>query len=115
MRPIIASDMPVLPLVGSKIVRAPLNSPSASACSIILSAMRSLTLPVGLAPSSLAKIRTPGLGLSRCNSTIGVSPIVSKMPLYVSFATISPCYAKSVTSLYSPAFLIIYPHYIPSP
>src|ERR1700690_4101249 len=74
-----ASAMPVLPLVGSRMVLPGKRAPSRSACSIILSAMRSLMLPVGLKPSSLAKIFTLGLGLSRRISTIGVRPIKSRM------------------------------------
>jgi hypothetical protein len=46
--------MPVLPLVGSRIVFPRVSVPSRSACSIILSAIRSLMLPVGLNPSTLA-------------------------------------------------------------
>ena len=67
-----AREMPVLPLVGSRIVRLEPSSPSRSAWSIIFRAMRSFTLPVGFCPSSLAKIRTSALGLMRCSSTIGV-------------------------------------------
>ena len=71
--------MPVLPEVGSRIVWPGPISPSASACSIIALATRSLTEPVGLWPSSLAKIFTSGLGESRCSWTIGVLPIDSTM------------------------------------
>jgi hypothetical protein len=46
--------MPVLPLVGSIIVAPGLSSPLLSASSIIANAMRSLTLPPGLADSNLA-------------------------------------------------------------
>jgi hypothetical protein len=44
----------------------------------MFSAGRSFTLPPGLLPSSLAKIFTAPFGLSRCSSTIGVLPTVSK-------------------------------------
>src|SRR2546422_353296 len=69
--------MPVLPLVGSTITRSVpgYSSPCASAASNIASAMRSLTDPDGLAPSSLAQIRTPVLGLKLGSSTSGVLPI----------------------------------------
>src|ERR1700686_3977749 len=71
--------MPVLPEVGSRIVWPGSISPSASADSIIALATRSLTEPVGLRPSSLAKIFTSGLGESRESWTIGVPPIDSTM------------------------------------
>ena len=60
---IIASPMPVLPLVGSsRIVSEPGPIlPARSASSISDRAIRSLTLPDGLFPSSLAKSRTPAL------------------------------------------------------
>src|SRR5919198_1425353 len=55
MRAIRASEMPVLPLVGSSS-----SCPgSRSAASTIASATRSLIEPVGFWPSSLAKMRTP--------------------------------------------------------
>ena len=72
-------------------VRAGDVSPSRSACSIIFRAMRSFRLPVGFCPSSLAKMRASALGLIRCNSTMGVLPMVAKIPLYVSFVTMSCC------------------------
>ena len=53
--------------------------PSRSAVSIIFTAMRSLMLPVGLNPSSFAKIRTSGLGHSRLIRTIGVEPMHSRI------------------------------------
>src|SRR3954453_9939304 len=70
--------MPVLPEVGSRIVCPGWIAPSASAPSIIALATRSLTEPVGLRPSSLAKIRTPGFGVIRGNSTSGVLPTASR-------------------------------------
>src|SRR5689334_11410240 len=57
------------------------SSPRASPISIILRAGRSLTEPPGLKPSSLAKIRTPGLRIprvSRVISSSGVLPISSR-------------------------------------
>ena len=79
-RQIIASEMPVLPEVGSRIVWPGSIAPSASAASII-AATRSLTEPVGLRPSSLAKIHTSGFGDRRGNSTRGVLPTASIMLL----------------------------------
>ena len=49
-----ASEMPVLPLVGSSSSRPGSSSPEASAASIIAFAMRSLIEPVGFWPSSFA-------------------------------------------------------------
>src|SRR5215470_10055250 len=73
----IARAMPVLPLVGSMMIRGVLGkrSPLASASSSIASAMRSLTEPDGLAPSSFAHRRTPGAGPKLGSSTRGVLPI----------------------------------------
>src|SRR5262245_54651213 len=71
--------MPVLPLVGSSRIVSGVILPARSASSISDLAIRSLTLPVGLWPSSLANRRTPGFGLKRCNSTSGVWPIASTM------------------------------------
>jgi hypothetical protein len=78
-RQIIASAIPVLPDVGSMSVWPGSIAPSASAASIIAFATRSLTEPVGLRPSSFAKIRTVGLGESLGSSTSGVLPTASMM------------------------------------
>ena len=53
--------------------------PLSSASSIRALATRSLTEPVGLRDSSLAQMRTPGLGLRRLSSTSGVCPIAWMM------------------------------------
>ncbi|CKP03959.1 Uncharacterised protein [Mycobacterium tuberculosis] len=73
--------MPVFPLVGSRMVAPGRNNPSASACSIIRTAGRSLIDPVGLRSSSLAHSRTCGpsrpssqRGDNRCRPTSGVLP-----------------------------------------
>ena len=66
--------MPVLPDDGSMIVLPGVSVPSASASAIMLRAMRSLTEPAGLLPSSLARMRTRGLGLRLDTSTTGVLP-----------------------------------------
>src|SRR5687768_6057415 len=73
--------MPVFPLVGSsRMVSEPGPIvPARSASSINDRAIRSLTLPDGLLPSSLAKSRTPARGLKRWSSTSGVCPIDSTM------------------------------------
>ena len=54
--------MPVLPDDGSRIVAPGVSTPSSSAISIILSAMRSFDEPPGFWPSSLAQILTSGFG-----------------------------------------------------
>ena len=72
---IIASEMPVLPDVGSRIVWPGRIRPFSSASSIMLRATRSLTEPVGLNDSILAQMRTPGLGVRRRSSISGVLPI----------------------------------------
>ncbi len=77
MRAIAASAIPVLPDDGSTIVCPGRSTPSFSACSIIALAMRSLTEPNGFWLSSLARMRTFGLGESEDTSTIGVLPIRS--------------------------------------
>src|SRR5215475_598770 len=75
--------MPVLPLVGSRSSRPGSSSPARSAASTIERAMRSLIEPVGFWPSSFAKSRTSGLGLSRGSSTSGVFPTRSSSPAAV--------------------------------
>ena len=78
-----ASEMPVLPEVGSRMVQPGVSRPSASAAAIIASAARSLIEPVGLRSSSLAQSRTAGVavpvqrGDSRGRPTSGVSPTAS--------------------------------------
>ena len=72
-----ASEMPVLPLVGSRIVAPGRSRPSASAARIMASAARSLIDPVGLRSSSLAQSRTSSLGESEGSPTSGVFPTES--------------------------------------
>src|SRR5687767_8063535 len=69
-----ASEMPVLPLVGSRMVDPGWSRPSFSAASIIAIAARSLIEPVGLWSSSLAHRRTSGVGDSDGSPTSGVPP-----------------------------------------
>src|SRR3954454_16521855 len=69
-----ASEIPVLPLVGSRMVSPGWSFPSFSAASIIEMAARSLIDPVGLWSSSLAHSRTSGVGDSDGSPTSGVPP-----------------------------------------
>ena len=73
--------MPVLPDVGSMSVAPGLMAPAASAASIMLTPMRSLTLAIGLKNSSFARrlALTPRSLASLSRRTMGVSPIVSVM------------------------------------
>jgi hypothetical protein len=77
-----ASEMPVLPDVGSSTVQPGLSCPSASARSTIASAGRSLIDPVGLRSSSFAHSRTSGEGDSDGKPTIGVSPTAARRESY---------------------------------
>src|SRR5689334_16889556 len=77
-----AREMPVLPLVGSRIVSPGRSRPAASAERTIHSAARSFTDPVGLRSSSFAHSRTSGApgsaaGDSRGSPTSGVPPQAS--------------------------------------
>src|SRR5215218_7717216 len=69
--------MPVLPLVGSRIVAPGVSCPSFSARRIMLSAARSLIEPVGFWSSSLAHRRTSGDGERLGSPTSGVPPTES--------------------------------------
>ena len=69
-----ASEMPVLPEVGSRIVEPGRSRPSFSACSTMKNAARSFTDPVGLRSSSLAHSRTSSDGDSLGSPTSGVLP-----------------------------------------
>src|SRR5690606_22337271 len=69
--------MPVLPLVASTSRSPGPTAPRSTAPLIIARAARSLTLPPGLFPSSLASSLTVGDGVRRLNSTRGVPPTVS--------------------------------------
>ena len=79
-----ASAMPVLPDDDSRMTwpEPGVRIPSFSASRIICFAARSFTDPPGFCPSSLAKMRTRGFGLSVEMSTIGVSPIRSRADSY---------------------------------
>src|SRR6266540_2391414 len=74
-----AREIPVLPDVGSRMTLPGRRGPSASAASIIRSAIRSFSEPVGFCPSSLAHNITPGRGERRWMPTTGVSPMASRM------------------------------------
>src|SRR3954453_6686434 len=69
-----ASEIPVLPLVGSRMVSPGVSFPSFSAASIILIAARSLMEPVGLWSSSLAHSRTSEVGDRLGSPTSGGPP-----------------------------------------
>src|ERR687891_2023668 len=77
-----ASEIPVLPEVGSRITLSLVSSPEASPDSTIASAIRSLTDPVGFWPSSLTHSRTSGVGERLWTWTSGVLPIKSRTDLY---------------------------------
>src|SRR3989338_4206824 len=77
--PTIARPMPVLPLVGSTITEPGFSSPFFLACSIMLSAILSFTLPPGLNISSFAKTSAEFLSTTFTSFTIGVLPIRSKI------------------------------------
>ena len=79
---IIASEMPVLPEVGSRIVWPGAIAPFSSASSISARATLSLTEPVGLRDSSFAQMCTPGFGERRGSSISGVLPIDCTMSPY---------------------------------
>ena len=70
----IASEIPVLPLVGSRIVAPGFKRPSRSAASIIEIAVRSLIEPVGFRSSIFAHKRTFGAGERRGKPIRGVFP-----------------------------------------
>jgi hypothetical protein len=70
----IASEMPVFPEVGSRMVEPGRSRPSFSACSIMKNAARSFTEPVGFRSSSFAHSRTSSDGDSRGRPTSGVFP-----------------------------------------
>src|SRR3954449_9644905 len=92
-----ANAMPVLPLVGSRMVAPGRRCPDSSASRTMNSAGRSLTLPVGLRSSSLAQSRTGGapsgtVGDSRGRPTSGVPPHASSRLSYraMGLASFSP-------------------------
>src|SRR5258706_11965988 len=82
-----ARAMPVLPLVGSRIVSPVFSSPAASAARIIHTAGPSLMEPVGLRSSSLAQRRTCSDGESRGSPTSGVLPHASSRLSYLPITT----------------------------
>ncbi|CNI00798.1 Uncharacterised protein [Mycobacterium tuberculosis] len=70
-----ASAMPVLPLVGSRMMVSGLIRPAFSAASIIATPMRSFTLPAGLKDSSLATTSATAPSVTLRSRTNGVFPI----------------------------------------
>src|SRR5690348_4348191 len=90
--PTIASAIPVLPEVESRMVLPGRNSPLSIPRSNMLRAARSLTDPPGLKPSSLAKIRTCGRSSPAATartSSSGVLPISSRTSCARATGTIS--------------------------
>src|SRR5665647_70520 len=85
--PIMAMAIPVLPDVGSRIVMPFASAPRCSALVIMQSAGRSFTDPPGLHPSSLQRMRTPGLLLMFTSSTSGVLPIACKRFIALPFVS----------------------------
>ena len=86
-----ASEMPVLPLVGSRMVSPGRSRPASSAARTMNSAARSLMLPVGFRSSSFAQSRTGGapsgtVGESRGSPTSGVPPQASSRLSYRAIA-----------------------------
>jgi hypothetical protein len=74
-----ASPTPVLPLVASMTVLSGVNSPDASAASIMARATRSLMDPPTFWASSLVARRMRGCGNTRFRYTTGVAPIRERM------------------------------------
>ena len=69
-----AREMPVLPLVGSRMIVSGPMCPACSAASIMATPMRSLTLAAGLKDSSFATTSAPAPSVTRCSRTSGVFP-----------------------------------------
>ncbi len=104
-----ASEMPVLPLVGSRMVQPGVSRPSFSACSIMCSAGRSLTEPVGLRSSSLAQMRTSSEGERRGRRTRGVFPTAASGESYRTAQAIPPATAGRIVTLSPSASLVEMP------
>src|SRR3954469_11957501 len=83
-----ASEMPVLPLVGSMTVHPGRSRPSASAAATMARAGRSLMEPVGFRSSSLAQTRTFRDGESRGRPTSGVPPPASTRLSYLATGSV---------------------------
>ena len=83
-----ARPMPVLPLVGSRIIVSGPSTPASSAASIMLRPMRSLTLPAGLKNSSLAATVATAPSAMRLIRTNGVLPISSVILFAIRISTL---------------------------
>src|ERR1700761_4016781 len=90
-----ASAMPVLPLVGSRMMVSGLISPAFSAASIMATPIRSLTLPAGLKDSSLAATSATAPAVTRRNRTRGVFPVSSVMSLAMPMFLLLICSAET--------------------
>ena len=95
-----ASETPVLPPVYSTTGPRAGNRPSASAASIMASAMRSFMLPVGFALSSFSRMRAPLAGKMLPSSSSGVPPIQSRIPVFNGYIRLLPmCRGKTRNNL----------------
>ena len=94
--------MPVLPLVGSRMMVSGPISPSRSAASIIATPMRSLTLPAGLKDSSFATTCAAAPSVTRRSRTSGVFPISCVMSSAMRMSA-SPRGRPVITGRRSPA------------
>src|SRR5438093_5505377 len=83
-------DTPVLPPVYSTIVPFALRRPSASAASIMASAIRSFMLPVGFSLSSFSRMRAPFLGTILRKANKEVLPMQCRMSGGNSFMLLVP-------------------------
>src|SRR6188768_3932520 len=93
--------MPVLPDVESKIVWPGFSFPLSIPRRTMFQAARALTDPLGLQPSSLPKMRTPGGTCERthASSTSGVLPIRSTMRNASSVVARRPAAASAAASM----------------
>src|SRR5215472_900178 len=85
-----ASEIPVVPAVYSTTVSRARRRPSVAARSIMARATRSFMLPVGLADSSLTRMRAAPGGGRRLSSTSGVLPIAASIPVDATALTSMP-------------------------
>ena len=88
--------MPVLPLVGSRMIVSGRISPACSAASIMATPMRSLTLPAGLKLSSFATTSAPAPSVIRRSRTSGVFPIswVMSSATFMALSSANVCHGR---------------------
>src|SRR5881394_2460752 len=102
-----ASAMPVLPLVHSKMIESGRSRPRCSASRITPFARRSLMLPLGFKNSHLAWIVT--LSRSKCSVAIGVLPIKSRIAVALfafMFAILQPQFPLRFPKLFEREFKV---------